>query len=333
MNASSDRNPEAIRSEIGQTRQRMDDTMDALGDRLQPRHLLDEVLGYFRGNDGDGNPRLQEVRRKITAGADHAMHAVADTVKKNPVPALLIGAGVAWMIYESRRGHSDDRDRRGYDAERYDPDAYLDRPLEYPSGRDSSSGGNGGSKLAHLKEEVGEKAAAVGEQVKEKLADAGTAMQQTYETAKARAGEMTDRVRERTAEAYTRTRDRVVTTAQEHPLEVGLVGLAAGLIAGLLLPTPDVVHRSVGGAADRLRDRARESGSEMLAKGKRVAQAAVSAVKDEAQAQGLTPERLREQASAVAERAGEAGQEKAREEGLAPASPGNQSGSVSIQPI
>jgi len=31
------------------------------------------------------------------------MHAVVDTVKQNPMPALLIGAGVAWMIYESRR--------------------------------------------------------------------------------------------------------------------------------------------------------------------------------------------------------------------------------------
>lgn len=330
MNPSSDRNPEAIRSEIGQTRRRMDDTMDALGDRLQPRHLLDEVLGFFRAEDGDGNSRMHDVRRKITEGADHAMHAVADTVKKNPVPALLIGAGVAWMIYESRRDKTHGRGRRDYDDGRYDPDAYLDRPLEYPSTRGSDSSGGNGSKLAHLKEEVGEKAAAVGEQVKEKLADAGNAVQQTYETAKARAGEITGRVRERTAEAYTRTRERVVHTAEQHPLEVGLVGLAAGLITGLLLPTPDVVHRSVGGAADRLRDRAKESGSEMLAKGKRVAQAAVAAVKEEAQTQGLTPERLREQASAVAERAGEAGQEKAREEGLAPAAAGNQSGSISI---
>ena len=54
MNESLKNEPEAIRSDIDVTRRRMDDTMDALGERLQPRHLLDEVLGYFRGNSSEG---------------------------------------------------------------------------------------------------------------------------------------------------------------------------------------------------------------------------------------------------------------------------------------
>src|SRR5215213_1609096 len=113
MNDSSKNETENIRSDIDTTRRRMDDTMDALGDRLQPRHLLDEVLGYFRGGgDGDSN-RLQQVREKITRSADTAVHAITDTVKKNPMPALLIGAGVAWMIYESRR----DKTPRGFDGD------------------------------------------------------------------------------------------------------------------------------------------------------------------------------------------------------------------------
>jgi ElaB/YqjD/DUF883 family membrane-anchored ribosome-binding protein len=318
MNASSDRNPETIRSEIGQTRQRMDDTMDALGDRLQPRHLLDEVLGYFRADDGNGSPRLEGLQRKITAGADQAMHSVVETVKKNPMPALLIGGGIAWLIYESRRTTSAEEPR-------YDPDAYLDRPLDYSYQEGSASSGSVGSKLSHLKEEAGEKARAVGEQVKEKLSDAGEAIHETYETARARVGD----VARDTKDAYRRTRRKVVTTAEQHPLEVGLVGLAAGLITGLLLPTPTFVNRTVGRTSDRLRDRARESGSELLAKGKRVAQAAVSAVKDEAQAQGLTPARLGEQATAVAERGAEAGQAAAQEQGLAPPPVGNESGSSS----
>ena len=40
--------PEAIRSDIDVTRRRMDDTIDALGDRMQPRHLIDEVLGAVK---------------------------------------------------------------------------------------------------------------------------------------------------------------------------------------------------------------------------------------------------------------------------------------------
>ncbi|MEO5957973.1 MAG: hypothetical protein ABIZ49_02060, partial [Opitutaceae bacterium] len=140
------------------------------------------------------------------------------------------------------------------------------------------------------------------------------------------AGEMGQRVKEGTREAYVRTRERVVTTADQHPIEVGLASLAAGLIAGLLLPTPNVVNRTIGPAADRMRARTREAGAEMLEKGKRVAQAAVGAVKAEAQAQGLTPERLREKANAVAERATEAGKQSAQREGL-PFSNGDAAGS------
>ena len=65
----------------------------------------------------------------------------------------------------------------------------------------------------------------------------------------------------------------------------------------------------------------------MLEKGKRVARAAVDAVKDEAQAQGLTPERLRDKAAAVAERGKEVAQNAAQQEGL-----GNPSGSQSSDP-
>src|SRR5204863_465418 len=103
-----------------------------------------------------------------------------------------------------------------------------------------------------------------------------------------RAGEITAKVGERTRQVYSKTRDRVATTADEHPLEVGLVCLAAGLIAGLSVPTPNAVNRVAGPAADRLRERARESGTEMVEKTKRVARAAVTAAKEEAQTQGLT---------------------------------------------
>lgn len=323
MNPSSEHNPEVIRSEIDRTRERMDSTMDALGDRLQPRHLLDEVLGYFRADGSDGNPRIHQVRQKITEGADQAMHAVVETVKRNPIPALIVGGGIAWMIYESRRSRQDGSAQlpAGGSADR---DAYVDRPLEYPGYAQSQTGG----KVAELKEELTEKASAVGEKVKDTLGNAGDAIQQRYESAKNRVGEAASQVRENAAAAYSNARQKVATTVDQHPLEIGLAGLAAGLIVGLLLPTPDVVNRTVGGAADRLRDRAKETGSQALAKGRHVADAAISAVKAEAQAQGLTPKRLQEQTASIAERAQDAATQTASEEGLTLAPEGNQSGSA-----
>jgi hypothetical protein len=83
------------------------------------------------------------------------------------------------------------------------------------------------------------------------------------------------------------------------------------------------VNRSLGPTVDRLKQQTREKGSELVEKGKRVVQAATSAAKEEAQAQGLTAEKLRGEARAVASRASDAGMASARQEGLAPQSSGS----------
>lgn len=325
MNSSSDQPSATLRSDIDATRRRMDNTMDALGDRLQPRHLLDEVLGFVRGENAQGEDRLTQIREKISHSATTAMHSVVDTVKQNPMPALLIGAGVAWMLYASHRretpvsadGHYYGYDREG-DPVRYDSDTHYDRPLQYPSGYVANEFGlEETAKPGTLKDTLANKAATAGGQIKEGLAHVGEAAREKASAFRTRAGEMTARARAGTREAYDRTRERVVTTAERHPLEVGLVALAAGVIAGLVLPTPNAVNRTVGPAADRLRERTREAGSEILAKGRRVADAAISAVKSEAEAQGLTPEHLRAQVAAVGERAKDTVKQEARQAGLA----------------
>ncbi len=320
MNQSRQSDTEALRSDIDQTRNKMDDTIDALGSRFQPRHMLDELLGFFRRHEGQAQGKLNEVRESISHSSEAAMHTVVDTIKKNPLPLLVIGAGVGWMIYSSRQSNARDYD---YDRYSYDPNAHTDRPLEYPGGLSSSAGGwreDAESKYDQMKEGVASKLSHATDEARHKMEDLRHAAGDKLESARQRASQLGDRVKDRTSEAYSRTRDRVVETAEQHPLELGLVCLAAGLVAGLLIPTADAVNRSIGDKADRLRDRTREAGHEMLEKGKRVADAAVSAVKEEAEAQGLTPDHLREKVAAVADSGTEAGKQTAREQGLSSSS-------------
>lgn len=316
MNQSRQSDTEALRSDIDQTRNKMDDTIEALGSRFQPRHLLDELLGLFRRHEGEAQDKFTQVRQSISHSSEAAMHTVVDTIKKNPLPLLVIGAGVGWMIYSSRQSNARDYD---YDEYSYDPDAHIDRPLEYPGGLGSSAGGwrdEAASKYGQMKEDVANKLSHATDEARHKMEDLRHTAGDKLESARHRASELGDRVKERTSEAYSRTRERVVDTAEQHPLELGLVCLAAGLVAGLLIPTAEALNRTVGGKADRLRDRTREAGHDMLEKGKRVADAAISAVKEEAEAQGLTPDHLREKAAAVADRGTEAGKQSARDEGL-----------------
>jgi ElaB/YqjD/DUF883 family membrane-anchored ribosome-binding protein len=112
---------------------------------------------------------------------------------------------------------------------------------------------------------------------------------------KERLSGLTSQAQQRGREVYQRTRERVVTTSEQHPLEVGLACLAVGAIVGLMLPTPQIVNRRLGPSVDRLRDRARDAGSELLQKGKRVVEAAASAAKVEAKTQGISVPRARNQ--------------------------------------
>lgn len=327
MNPDSRNEADAIRSDIDVTRRRMDDTMDALKERLKGRHLIDEILGFFRGKASDGDSRLHHMKDTLSNSANTAMHAVVDTVKANPLPALVIGAGVAWMIYETRRDRTAGQWREDetfsddvrLSQVQYDPD-YSDRPLEYPTASTPGQSEFGMTeekgKLGQMAENLGDKASAAKEKVRDKLTDMKHRAGEKMQGMRQRATEMSSQAREKAQVAYTQTRERVVTTAQDHPLELGLGLLATGLLIGLLIPTPAPVNRTIGPAADRLRQRTRETGREMLEKGRRVARAATDAAKEEAQAQGLTPESLKEKAGAVAEHSKEAASEAARREGL-----------------
>lgn len=305
MNTTPDKEADALRSEINQTRRRMDDTMDELGERFQGRHLIDEVLGFFRRQPD----RAREVGETLSRSASSTARAVTDTVKSHPVPLLLIGAGVAWMIYERRRRPSYDDYESDYEEPRgnlaaqrdwADTDTLYDRPLDYPSSAtvqnrsaeaasdtgpagEASSSPSGesdsGSKLGRVKNRVAEKAAQTREQMRDRFASVSSRVRE-------KTGEFSSRARE----TYERGRERVATTADEHPLELGLACLAAGVIAGLAVPTPRPLNRLAGPSMDRLRERTREAGSELMHKTQRVASAAVGAAKQEAQTQGLTPE-------------------------------------------
>ena len=74
---------------------------------MKPRHLLDEVLGFLHLDEMDGEKLKEKAGAAAhSAGnaASRAAQAVTGVVRQHPTPMLLIGAGVAWALYENRRG-------------------------------------------------------------------------------------------------------------------------------------------------------------------------------------------------------------------------------------
>jgi ElaB/YqjD/DUF883 family membrane-anchored ribosome-binding protein len=84
------------------------------------------------------------------------------------------------------------------------------------------------------------------------------------------ASELSHEARERVRRAQLRTRD----FADENPLAVGAIAIAAGVGVGLLLPTTRPENRLMGQARDRLVGDARDLIGEARAAGDRVTQKA-----------------------------------------------------------
>lgn len=79
------RSSREIEREIEQTRSQLSDTVEGIQNRLSPNSLVDDAINYIRTN--------KELRRNV-----------ATTVRDNPVPLLLMGIGLIWLVVSGASG-------------------------------------------------------------------------------------------------------------------------------------------------------------------------------------------------------------------------------------
>jgi len=300
-----------IRADIEHTRETMDQTLDELGTRMKPRHLMDEMLGFLHLDQLDG----QKLKEKAGAAAhsagqaaSRATQALTEAVREHPIPTLLIGAGLTWAFYESYlrshngngHPHSEAHARGELEGEWEAHGLKAKAQQGFESAREGIQ-----SATEEMTEKVATTARAVGE----------------------KATQVKDQVMSGVQRGYQAGRQKFVQTSQAHPLHVGLGFLAAGVLLGLALPTSRKEDEWVGQAADRVKGRAKATGQDLLNRGKVVATAATEAVKKTASEQGLTPQALKEKLQKVASEAQVAVKRSAEEQGLkstpAPQEPAN----------
>lgn len=299
-----------IRADIKQTRESMDQTLDELGTRMKPRHLMDEMLGYLNLDQMNG----QKLKEKAGAAAQsagqaarRAGRALTDVVREHPIPTLLISAGVAWAFYETyrrsqnRNGHHNGNGHH-HPREEGPPHGEMEAEWEAQGWKAKAEQGLG-SVQGSLQ--------STAQDVKEKVTSTAQAVGQ-------KATQVKDQVVQKVQQGYQAGRDKFVQTSQTHPLHVGLGFLAAGVLLGLALPTTRKEDQWVGQAADRVKGQAKATGQDLLNRGKTVATAAAEAVKKTATEQGLTPQALKEKLQRVASETQEAAKRSAEQQGLTP---------------
>jgi ElaB/YqjD/DUF883 family membrane-anchored ribosome-binding protein len=81
------RSPDQIEHDLARRREHLGSAMDELQQRFSPGQLVDQAMGYVRAGGGG-------------FGGDFGGN-LARTVRDNPVPVTLIGAGLAWLMATS----------------------------------------------------------------------------------------------------------------------------------------------------------------------------------------------------------------------------------------
>ncbi len=331
------RSADELEREVRESRADLERTLDAIQDRLAPGQLVDQVARYLREN-----------------GAEFA-HNLGDTVKRNPVPAVLVGAGLAWMTVSGLR--RDDGLRRAADLAAADDeldDDDRDDPVSWSAYEGGLATGWGGAEDddddSALSEAARRARAGLGEaadRTREGFAEAGGAAEQAAGSAKAKLGRLARGARARAAGVRAgvahraqrtgararhyseRAREGWLETLHRHPLVLGAVGVAIGAAIGAALPPSRREDEFMGDTSDQLKQRAWAAGREEYAKAKATAGEAYAAAEAEAEQQGLSREGLEAAAEAaqhkvesVADAATEAARREADRQGLGGTGPG-----------
>ena len=250
-----------IERDLAQTRARMDRRLDELGDRLQPNQLVNDALAQVTGGDG----------------ADFAQTLIAKA-KANPVPAALAGIGIAWLLASSQnkvaRRAEPDLPTRLRSAEAGVVRLQDEHPDVHASRLDDARG-----QVLGVARDASDTAASYGQRIREAMASATRSVK-----------EVSNDMGNSASGAIGRLRGGKGGLAG-NPVVLGSAAVLVGLVAGVLIPVSTQEERALGAVAGRLRTRGRTLAQDVVDRGAQVAGDALGAVRDSAQAHGLTADK------------------------------------------
>ncbi len=305
--------PNAIRAEISDTRDRMSTTLDAIGERLNPHHVKEQVTEQVKESidqvkdsiRGATIGRVEDMAHQAADRMSETKRGVVDMVRDNPIPAAMVGIGLGWMMLNGGSSDSNDVTQRYASADR----SLRNRSMQQGSGRgyggnsygDSYAGGSGGSGYGDSYGSRGQGGSGSGssdtgmaDSIRDKASDIGGSVKNA-------AGDMTDSVKGAAGDLADRAQDVAGSVAQgtrvgarkvedafyENPLLTGAVTLALGLAAGLAAPRTHTEVQLMGDARDQFGDRMRHVAQDTKHKAEHVAERVMDETKNAVKQEGM----------------------------------------------
>lgn len=277
----------AIERDLARTRARMDGRLGELQDKLSPGTIVNDALAHFTGGDGAAFAR-----------------DLVERLKANPLPALVTGIGLAWLMASSNRpaqpvrariGGSDITARlRAAEAE------VVRQPDEHPdahAGRIDDARG----KVLGIARQASDTAVSYSQRIRDAMAAAAQSVRETTHDLTASAshaahdfGNMVQRSSGSTQQgisSMTHSTRNTLSSISGNPLALGALAAVVGLLAESLIPTGEEEEHALGTTAGRLRAAGRDLAQDVVDRGGRIASETLGAVKDSADAHGLSTDK------------------------------------------
>jgi hypothetical protein len=246
-----------IEREVEQTRAGLTNTLDELRERASPGQLFEQALDYAR-----------------SSGGNEFVRNLGTSVRDNPLPLLLIGAGIGWLMMSggNRAGGptSATAASPGRSIGSRSIGTGSTRVRVY--GDDAGSGGSMTGRAAATMGAARDSVAGAADQAIDKVG-------QAYHSVADVAGSATDSVRDaagavadslrgaaasvtgsgqgmqaRVDDVGDQARQGVTWLMREQPLVLGAIGVALGAAVGALLPGTEAEDRLMGQTRDTVAD-------------------------------------------------------------------------------
>ena len=257
---------EELRLELAQARAQMSETVYAIQGRLNPQYAREQATSQAKDT------------------AREAGSTIADTVRDNPIPAALTGAGLVGLGWLVASGRDQGSGRRRSNNETYYDDypeyyegrreiegrAVIGTPEDYGSGES----GSGDSRVREAGGEARERASRMGSELQSRAGEVGGRLQNQADEA---GGQARRQAR--------KARGGFQQTLRENPLILGAAALGLGAAVGFSVPETRKENEVMGETRDKLANRAQQGARDARQRAQRVAEEARSAAEEEARNQ------------------------------------------------
>lgn len=263
-----------IERQVEDTRAHVSQTLDELRERISPGHLVDEALEYARN-----------------AGAGDFARSVGRNVRQNPVPFLLIGLGIGWLIVSRGSGS-----RGGITRERWpSPSPYA--TTAGSEGTETSgvlqAASRASDSLSDAKESAKESISGVkgrmsgaASSAREKASTVTHRLSSASSNVTAKASQLAQEARRRALEASDYAQQSWTRTVEEQPLVLIGIGAMAGALLGVLIPPSQMENRLMGSRADQLKNQAKDAAIGQVQQARVVARDTFRNVRDDMSQRG-----------------------------------------------